>query len=223
MAAQRMALDSRNSTSRPARYRFGRQLWLAVGLLAMTASLGGCSASDLWDKFKTKDDTFVDEPADKLYNEGLYLMNHENDPKAASKKFEEVDRQHPYSDWARKSLLMSAYAYYSAGDYDSCIGAATRYVTLHPGSPDAAYAQYLMAASQYDQIPDISRDQGRTEKAIASLEEVIRKYPTSEYALSAKKKLEGARDQLAAKEMAIGRYYMPCARRTRRCAAAPAR
>jgi outer membrane protein assembly factor BamD len=203
-----MALDSRNSKSRPARYRFGRQLWLAVGLLAMTASLGGCSASDLWDKFKTKDDTFVDEPADKLYNEGLYLMNHENDPKAASKKFEEVDRQHPYSDWARKSLLMSAYAYYSAGDYDSCIGAATRYVTLHPGSPDAAYAQYLMAASQYDQIPDISRDQGRTEKAIASLEEVIRKYPTSEYALSAKKKLEGARDQLAAKEMAIGRYYM---------------
>jgi len=208
MAAQRMTLDSRNSTSRQARYRFGRQLWLAVGLLAMTASLGGCSASDLWDKFKTKDDTFVDEPADKLYNEGLYLMNHENDPKAASKKFEEVDRQHPYSDWARKSLLMSAYAYYSAGDYDSCIGAATRYVTLHPGSPDAAYAQYLMAASQYDQIPDISRDQGRTEKAIASLEEVIRKYPTSEYALSAKKKLEGARDQLAAKEMAIGRYYM---------------
>ena len=208
MAAQRMALDSRNSTSRPARYRFGRQLWLAVGLLAITTSLGGCSASDLWDKFKTKDDTFVDEPADKLYNEGLYLMNHENDPKAASKKFEEVDRQHPYSDWARKSLLMSAYAYYSAGDYDSCIGAATRYVTLHPGSPDAAYAQYLMAASQYDQIPDISRDQGRTEKAIASLEEVIRKYPTSEYALSAKKKLEGARDQLAAKEMAIGRYYM---------------
>jgi outer membrane protein assembly factor BamD len=203
-----MALDSRNSTSRPARYRFGRQLWLAVGLLAITTSLGGCSASDLWDKFKTKDDTFVDEPADKLYNEGLYLMNHENDPKAASKKFEEVDRQHPYSDWARKSLLMSAYAYYSAGDYDSCIGAATRYVTLHPGSPDAAYAQYLMAASQYDQIPDISRDQGRTEKAIASLEEVIRKYPTSEYALSAKKKLEGARDQLAAKEMAIGRYYM---------------
>ena len=135
-------------------------------------------------------------------------MNHENDPKAASKKFEEVDRQHPYSDWARKSLLMSAYAYYNSGDYDNCIGAATRYVTLHPGSPDAAYAQYLIAASQYDQIPDISRDQGRTEKAIAALEEVIRKYPDSEYALNAKKKLQGARDQLAAKEVAIGRYYM---------------
>ena len=86
---------------------------------------------------------------------------------------------------------MSAYAFYNAGDYDSCIGAATRYVTLHPGSPDAAYAQYLIAASHYDQIPDISRDQGRTEKAIAALEEVVRKYPTSEYAVSAKAKLEG--------------------------------
>jgi outer membrane protein assembly factor BamD len=69
-------------------------------------------------------------------------MNQKNEPKEASKKFEEVDRQHPYSEWARKSLLMSAYAYYSAGDYDNCIGAATRYVTLHPGSPDAAYAQF---------------------------------------------------------------------------------
>lgn len=204
-----MALDLPHSTSHSSWQRLGRQLVLACGLLAATTSLGGCgTAGDLLDKFKAKDDTFVDEPADKLYNEGLYLMNHENDPKAASKKFEEVDRQHPYSDWARKSLLMSAYAYYSSGDYDNCIGAASRYVTLHPGSPDAAYAQYLIAASQYDQIPDVSRDQGRTEKAIAALEEVIRKYPNSEYALNAKKKLEGARDQLAAKEVSIGRYYM---------------
>src|SRR5262249_58568019 len=89
-----------------------------------------------------------------------------------------------------------------------CIGSATRYVTLHPGSPDAAYAQYLIAASHYDQIPDISRDQGRTEKAIGALEEVVRKYPTSEYAISAKAKLEGARDQLAGKEMEIGRYNL---------------
>ena len=94
---------------------------------------------------------------------------------------------------------MSAYAYYNAGDYDNCIGSATRYVTLHPGSPDAAYAQYLIAASHYDQIPDVTRDQGRTEKAIAALEEVIRKYPTSEYSISAKAKLEAARDQLAGK------------------------
>jgi outer membrane protein assembly factor BamD len=186
----------------------GRPLWLAVALVALAVPLSGCGTGPLWDKFLAKDDTFVEEPADKLYNEGLYLMNERKDTKAASKKFEEVDRQHPYSDWARKSLLMSAYSYYQAGDFDSCIGAATRYVTLHPGSPDAAYAQYLIAASHYDQIPDISRDQGRTEKAIAALEEVVRKYPTSEYAVSAKAKMQAARDQLAGKEMDIGRYYM---------------
>jgi len=186
----------------------GRRLRLASLLVVMAVPLSGCGTGALWDKFSPKDETYVEEPADKLYNEGLYLMNESKDPKAAAKKFEEVDRQHPYSEWARKSLLMSAYAAYESADYDTCIGSATRYVTLHPGSPDAAYAQYLIAASHYDQIPDISRDQGRTEKAMAALEEVIRKYPSSEYATSAKKKLEGARDQLAGKEMAIGRYYM---------------
>ena len=202
MSAQRIARAGRSKAAE------ARRLRLAAALVALAIPLSGCGTGALWDKFSKKDDTFVDEPADKLYNEGLYLMNQRKDNKAATKKFEEVDRQHPYSDWARKSLLMSAYAYYNQGDYDSCIGAASRYVTLHPGSPDAAYAQYLIAASHYDQIPDISRDQGRTEKAIAALEEVVRKYPTSEYAVSAKAKLEGARDQLAGREMNVGRYYM---------------
>jgi outer membrane protein assembly factor BamD len=208
MSAQRMTLELRKLSAPPDIKRLGRRLSLLAGLAVLAIPLSGCGSGALWDKFMAKDDTFVDEPADKLYNEGLYLMNQKKDPKAASKKFEEVDRQHPYSDWARKSLLMSAYAFYDAGDYDSCIGAATRYVTLHPGSPDAAYAQYLIAASNYDQIPDVSRDQGRTEKAIAALDEVVRKYPTSEYAVSAKAKMEAARDQLAGHEMAIGRYYM---------------
>jgi outer membrane protein assembly factor BamD len=208
MSAQRMTLELRKAPDGAGFRRIGRQLRLAAGLVVLAVPLSGCGTGALWDKFMAKDDTFVEEPADKLYNEGLYLMNQKKDAKAASKKFEEVDRQHPYSDWARKSLLMSAYAFYNAGDYDSCIGAATRYVTLHPGSPDAAYAQYLIAASHYDQIPDTSRDQGRTEKAIAALEEVIRKYPTSEYANQAKAKLEGARDQLAGKEMDIGRYNL---------------
>src|SRR5271170_4621083 len=220
MAAQRMTLGLRkisagvsrilvaNRNRRVSAGAAARRLRLAASLIGLAVPLSGCGTGALWDKFFAKDDTFVEEPADKLYNEGLYLMNQRKDPKAASKKFEEVDRQHPYSDWARKSLLMSAYAFYNAGDYDSCIGAATRYVTLHPGSPDAAYAQYLIAASHYDQIPDTSRDQGRTVKAIAALEEVVRKYPTSEYANAAKAKLEAARDQLAGKEMNIGRYYM---------------
>jgi outer membrane protein assembly factor BamD len=208
MSAPRMTLELCKSSARSDLNRLGRQLRLAAGLSVLAITLSGCGTGALWDKFFAKDDTFVEEPADKLYNEGLFLMNDKHDPKAASKKFEEVDRQHPYSDWARKSLLMSAYAFYNAGDYDSCIGAATRYVTLHPGSPDASYAQYLIAASHYDQIPDVSRDQGRTEKAIAALEEVVRKYPTSEYAVTAKAKLEGARDQLAGKEMEIGRYNL---------------
>jgi outer membrane protein assembly factor BamD len=203
MSAQRIMRGLRNLSAFQ-----GQRLRLASLLVAMALPLSGCGTGALWDKFAAKDETYVEEPADKLYNEGLYLMNQSKDPKAAAKKFEEVDRQHPYSEWARKSLLMSAYAAYESADYDTCIGSATRYVTLHPGSPDAAYAQYLIAASHYDQIPDISRDQGRTEKAMAALEEVIRKYPASEYATSAKKKLEGARDQLAGKEMEIGRYNL---------------
>jgi outer membrane protein assembly factor BamD len=209
MSAQRVTLELRKLSARSGFNRLGRRLCLVAGLAVVVIPLSGCSGDSMLEKMFAKDDAVApEEPADKLYNEGLFLMNDKKDPKAASKKFEEVDRQHPYSDWARKSLLMSAYAFYNAGDYDSCIGAATRYVTLHPGSPDAAYAQYLIAASHYDQIPDVSRDQARTEKAISALEEVVRKYPTSEYAVTAKAKLEGARDQLAGKEMDIGRYNL---------------
>ena len=170
-----------------------------LGLLA--AALGACALFD-------KDEIAPEEPADKLYNEGLYLLNQKKDNKDAAKKFEEVDRQHPYSEWARKALIMSAYAYYQASQYDECINAARRYITLHPGSPDAAYAQFLIASSYFDQMPEISRDQGRTEKAAENFEEVIRKYPNSEYAVAAKRKLEVARDQLAGKEMEVGRWQL---------------
>ena len=155
-----------------------------------------------------------EEPADKLYNEGLYLLNSKKDPKNAAKKFEEVDRQHPYSEWARKALIMSAFAYYQANAYDDCINTARRYVTLHPGSPDAAYAQFLIGSSYFDQMPEISRDQDRTEKAMQALDEVVRKYPNSEYAVAAKRKIEIARDQLAGKEMDIGRQNLNTARTT---------
>lgn len=172
--------------------------------LALAVALGGCSSFS----FFKKDEVLPDQPADRLYNEGLYLLNEKKDAKNAAKKFDEVDRMQPYSEWARKSLVMSAYAYYQAGDYDDAISAAQRYVTLHPGSPDAAYAQYLIASSNFDQIPDITRDQTRTEKAITALEEVARKYPNTEYANAAKQKMEMGRDQLAGKEMMIGRYYL---------------
>jgi outer membrane protein assembly factor BamD len=181
--------------------RSARALARLAALALVATSLNACSLFD-------KDTVLPDEPADKLYNEGLYLLNNKKDPKQAAKKFEEVDRQHPYSEWARKSLIMSAYAYYEAGMYDDCINSAKRYVTLHPGSPDTAYAQFLIGSSYFDQMPEISRDQERTEKAVQALDEVARKYPGSEYAVAAKRKIEVARDQLAGKEMYLGRYYL---------------
>ena len=179
----------------------------AIALAVVLAPLGACSTiTDLFNK--DDDSAVIEEPADKLYNEGLYLLNDKQEYKSAAKKFEEVDRQHPYSDWARKSLIMSAFAYYQGGDYDESISAAKRYVALHPGSPDAAYAQFLIGSSYFDRIPDISRDQERTEKAVAELDEVVRKFPNTEYAIAAKKKIDIARDQLAGKEVDIGRWYM---------------
>jgi outer membrane protein assembly factor BamD len=179
-----------------------RALARGLALALAVASLAACGMLN-------KDEDYVpDAPADKTYNEGLFLLNSKGDYAAAAKKFDEVDRENPYSEWARKSLLMSAYSYYQAAEYTDCISSAERYVTLHPGSADAAYAQYLIGASYYDQILDVSRDQERADKAINALQEVVRKYPDSEYAVAAKKKIEMARDQLAGKEMDIGRFYM---------------
>ena len=182
-------------------HRCDRAVTRFLVLLPLLAFVAGCA-----NFFGEKDEVVEDVPADRLYNEGVYLLNEKKDNKEAAKKFEEVDRQHPYSEWARKSLLMSAYAYYQARQYDEAIAAAKRYISLHPSSSDAAYAMYLVGASNFDQIPDVSRDQGRTEKAIATLEEVTRKFPNSEYAAAARKKMELARDQLAAKEMDVGRF-----------------
>jgi outer membrane protein assembly factor BamD len=194
-----MMLQSRGSPRSACRLRAPAAF---IALVLAAVSLAGCSY------FKHDDDYVPDNPADMLYNEGLYLLNTKQDYKEAAKKFDQVDRENPYSDWARKALLMSAYAYYQSEDYDECINAAERYVTLHPGSPDAAYAQYLIGSSYYDQILDVSRDQARAQKAIDALEEVVRKYPNSEYATAAKKKIGMGRDQLAGKEMDIGRYYL---------------
>jgi outer membrane protein assembly factor BamD len=192
-----------------------RSVILRVLLLSLAAvPAAGCSSLEgltggLGSMFGSKQDVDAPEqPADKLYNEGLFLLNEKQDTRDALKKFEEVDRQHPYSEWARKSLLMSAYASYQNKDYDEAITSSKRYLSLHPGTSDAAYAQYLIGSSYYDRIPDVTRDQGRTEKALNELDEVVRKYPDTEYAVSARKKMEVARDQLAGREMEVGRYYI---------------
>jgi outer membrane protein assembly factor BamD len=180
-----------------------RALAALLMIVCLGVSVGGCGSI-----FNKEEDYVPEDPADKLYNEGLFLLNNKQDYEGAAKKFDEVDRQNPYSDWARKALLMSAFSYYQAQKYEDCINAAKRYVTLHPGSQDTAYAQYLIGASYYDQILDVNHDQARADRAVSALEEVVRKYPDTEYALSAKKKIDMARDQLAGKEMEVGRFYM---------------
>jgi outer membrane protein assembly factor BamD len=173
---------------------------LAIAALAM--SVAACGIFD-------KDTVQIpDQPAEKLYNEALYLLNERRDFQAAAKRFEEVDRQHPYSDWSRRAMLMSAYAYYEGKAYDEAINAARRYVAMHPATPEAAYAQFILGSAHYDQILDVSRDQKRTQEAISALEEVVRKYPDTEYAVSAKRKIDVGRDQLAGREMDVGRFYL---------------
>jgi outer membrane protein assembly factor BamD len=194
-----MTLGSRRSAT--SEYK-SRVLAALLVLAVLAVPVAGCSV------FNKEEDYVSEDPADRLYNEGLFLLNNKQDYEGAAKKFDEVDRQNPYSEWARKALLMSAYSYYQGQKYDDCINSAKRYVTLHPGSSDAAYAQYLIGASYYDQILDVEHDQARADKAVSALEEVVRKYPETEYAINAKKKIDTARDQLAGKEMQIGRFYM---------------
>jgi outer membrane protein assembly factor BamD len=153
--------------------------------------------------------TYVEqtEPADVLYNQGLANLE-QGHLKEAGKKFEAVDRQHPYSEQARKSMVMSAFAQYRQGNYDDAINAAKRYVTLYPTNPDAAYAQYIIGLCYYRQIRDVTQDQKEARRTIEAMDELVQRWPESEYVEDAKAKIRYARDQLAGKEMQIGRYYL---------------
>jgi outer membrane protein assembly factor BamD len=146
-------------------------------------------------------------PPDLLYNEALAHLE-AGEARQAAEKFEEIDQQHPYSEYARRSTLMSAFVHFRRAQYQDAINDAERYVTLFPASPDAAYAQYLIGESYFRQIPDVTRDQDLSRKAMDAMGAVVSKYPESEYASDARRKIEVARDQIAGKEMQIGRYYM---------------
>ena len=170
---------------------------------ALALFLGGCTM------FGGKADptAFVEpDPPDLLYNQGLALLN-AGEAKKAREKFEEVDEQHPYSEYARRSLLMSTYLNFQRGNFPEVINDGRRYVTLYPASEDAAYAQYMVGESHFRQIPDVTRDQQAAYRAINVMNEVVQKYPESEYAEDARRKIQVARDQIAGKEMQIGRYY----------------
>ena len=166
---------------------------------ALLLALAGC-------RDKPEEEVVVDPP-DLLYNQALAHLE-EGDAREASEKFEAIDKEHPYSDYARRSLVMSAFLNFRRGKYQDAINDAQRYVTLFPANPDAAYAQYLIGESYFRQIPDVTRDQALATKAMDAMGEVIRKYPESEYADDAQDKINVARDQIAGKEMQIGRYYM---------------
>jgi len=150
---------------------------------------------------------YIERPAELIYNEALERLE-KGRWDQAKLFFEEVERQHPFSEWARRSLLMSAYASYRAADYDDSVATAQRYIGLHPGSESATYAYYLVAISYYDQIYDVGRDQETTVSAESALQQVVRRYPDSDYARDARLKLELTQDHLAGKEMTIGRFYL---------------
>jgi len=149
---------------------------------------------------------YVEKPVEELYNGAMNAMQAE-DYEEAARLFDEVERQHPYSEWASKAQLMAAYAFYQENSYDEAINALDRFIELHPGSPDVAYAYYLKAISYYEQISDVRRDQKMTSEALASLEEVVRRFPDSRYARDAGLKIDLALDHLAGKHMDIGRFY----------------
>ncbi|MBL1431615.1 MAG: outer membrane protein assembly factor BamD [Robiginitomaculum sp.] len=171
-------------------------------LLAMSfVVISGCAGN------KAKKLAYVEKPAETIYLDGYDRMQR-RDWSRSILLFDEVERQHPYSEWARRAMLMAAYANYEANKYDEAVAAAGRFVALHPGSRSAPYAYYLIAVSQFEQIRDVGRDQGKTAQALTALRQVVRRFPNSEYARDARLKIDLTRDQLAGKDMSVGRYYL---------------
>ncbi|BAE52660.1 outer membrane protein assembly factor BamD [Paramagnetospirillum magneticum] len=164
---------------------------------ALAAGLGACSE---------KKPEYVERPVEELYNEAMDLVD-ANEYYKAAQLFDEVDRQHPYSVWATKAQLMSAYALYERNKYDDAIVALDRFIQLHPGNKSIAYGYYLKGLCYYEQITDVARDQKLTEQALKIMQEVVDRFPSTPYARDARLKIDLARDHLAGKEMNIGRYY----------------
>ena len=185
-----------------------------LGAVLIAGALAGCDTVssitsmnpfDTSEKYKME--LTPEVPAEKLYNEGLSKLQNK-DYEGAAKRFTDLDKQHPFSTFAKRGMVMTAFAHYEGKQYDEAITASRRYLKLHPSTPDAAYAQYLLGMSYYNQIPDVTRDQERSEKALVALQELVDRYPKSEYVTDAKFKITVARDQVAGREMEVGRYYL---------------
>ena len=174
---------------------------LVIVFLVM-AMLTACSNRDRREQL-----AYVESPVEQLYNAGFEDMQRGRYDRAAQ-FFDEVERQHPFSEWARRSMVMAAYANYTSGRYTEAISDAERFIALHPGSENAPYAYYIIAVSHFEQIYDVGRDQATTQLALNSLEQVVRRYPDTPYASDARLKIDMTRDHLAGKEMSVGRWYL---------------
>ncbi len=175
----------------------------ALLMASLILPLAGCASGGK----KTRADTqYVARDVNTLYNLAKKRLDQRDYP-AAGALFDEVERQHPYSVWARRAQLMSAFSYYAAKDYTKSVESARRFLSIHPGNRDAPYAYYLIALSYYEQIEDVTRDQSATRQALAALGELVRRYPDTRYAADARLKVDLVRDHLAGKEMEIGRFY----------------
>jgi outer membrane protein assembly factor BamD len=171
-----------------------------AGVTLLTSACGGRGGGG------PEDTAYVARDVETLYAEAKSRLDRGNATVAAA-LFDEVERQHPYSPWARRAQLMSSFSYYVAQDYNKAIASAQRFLSIHPGNKDAPYAYYLIGLSYYEQISDVHRDQKITEQARTALREVERRFPQSEYAADARLKLDLVNDHLAGKEMEIGRHY----------------
>jgi outer membrane protein assembly factor BamD len=180
--------------------KLSRSAALILGSAA-TVALAGCATGG------NKGDTaYVARDVNSLYAAAKRALDG-GDYEGAAKLFDEVERQHPYSVWARRAQLMSAFGYYMARKYTDAISSARRFVTIHPGNAEAPYAFYLIAMSYYQQMEDVTRDQGITQQAATAFGELIRRYPQTRYAADARLKLDLINDHLAGKEMEVGRFY----------------
>lgn len=174
----------------------------AIGVAGLV--LAGCASTEVADTADFVDDT---RPPAVMFNEALATME-SGDFRAAANQFDELEEIHPYSEYAKRALVLGAYSNFSAGRYPEAITAGRRYVTLHPSGEDAAYAQFIVAQSSYNQIPDVARDQQETRRAIRAFRDLIRLYPDSEYVAAAQQQVRVALDQLAGAEMRVGRFYL---------------
>jgi outer membrane protein assembly factor BamD len=180
---------------------------ILLAVVACAVGLSACSHLGLGAKKKADTTAYEERPVDQLYAAGAQRLDDHRWGDSIN-YFKEVERQHPYSEWSRRAIMMQAFAHYEANQYDDAITDADRFIQLYPGHPTTAYAYYLKAECYFEQILDIGRDQAATEEALAAMREVARRYPKSEYAADARLKIDMVNDQLAGREMTIGRWYL---------------